>query len=330
MNIRNHRKKIFLSLTAFFWASCGGDSESTAPIPNGNSSNEDFPNIKPDDLDGTKIDTLYGIRPVYDIDSGSVSSSDICESSSSSEEVLFSSSEPAESSSSMFGPYKLASDTSVTCRNESYTKLENINEWNNNYTTREIDSLRNFLENNQTETIENLDDIEYQLDEGFKSLDCGAPVYGSLGIVIPHIITTYYCEDKKNYPFEHDSLVYSEEEYYKKFPQSSNSMDESSSSTPPSPLCQKKDFTTNSELNEKFFKNTKAIIDSVRSSGDSISANCLDEIIYFSLSRCDLGIVAQKQVCDGDTIVNPRYQKKLDSYEQYMKEEIKNCQGHKN
>ena len=99
MNIRKHWKKILLSSTAFFWASCGGDSESASVTSAANNETPLDSITTPDDLDGTKIDTLYGIRPVYDIDSGAVSSSDACESSSSSEEVQSSSSE-AESSSS--------------------------------------------------------------------------------------------------------------------------------------------------------------------------------------------------------------------------------------
>ena len=68
-------KKILLTTTAFFWASCGGDSETTAPTETSDNPEK----VLPDDIDGTKVDTLYGIRPVYSSGSGEISSSDGCE-----------------------------------------------------------------------------------------------------------------------------------------------------------------------------------------------------------------------------------------------------------
>ena len=61
MNIRKHWKKILLSSAALFWASCGGDNEST--IPTGG--NDDPKKVQPDNIDGLKIDTLYGVLPFY-------------------------------------------------------------------------------------------------------------------------------------------------------------------------------------------------------------------------------------------------------------------------
>ena len=80
--MNRHLKKILLTTTAFFWASCGGDSEATAPTTSGK---DQQPEINPEDIDGIKTDTLYGIRPVYSSSSGEISSSDSCESSSSTE-----------------------------------------------------------------------------------------------------------------------------------------------------------------------------------------------------------------------------------------------------
>ena len=108
MNIRKHWKKILLSSTALFWASCGGDSESTSIAGGTNNEEPITPDsiVNPDDLDGIKIDTLYGIRPVYNADSGAVSSSDSCDGDciapASSEDVaVSSSSEEIQSSSSV-------------------------------------------------------------------------------------------------------------------------------------------------------------------------------------------------------------------------------------
>ena len=121
MNIRKHWKKVLLSSTAFFWASCGGDSESASVTSAANNETPPDSITTPDDLDGIKTDTLYGVSPVYDIDSGAVSSSDACESSSSAEETLSSSSE-TESSSSYDPsiPYRLASDPSIHCAWENF------------------------------------------------------------------------------------------------------------------------------------------------------------------------------------------------------------------
>ena len=81
MNIRKHWKKILLSSTALFWASCGGDSESTSIAGGTNNEAPVTPDsiVNPDDLDGIKIDTVYGIRPVYNADTGSVTSTYNCD-----------------------------------------------------------------------------------------------------------------------------------------------------------------------------------------------------------------------------------------------------------
>lgn len=155
---KKHWKKILLSTAAFFWAGCGGDSENSSSIvipPQDSNSN---------DLDGLKTDTLYGIRPVYNADSGSIVSSDNCQSSSSSNN--------AESSSSAepLGPYKLANDTSVTCKvldqKCDYTCFDK------NYNPFD---LMDKLENNETKTLEQLEKIENDLE--YNTLSYGA-VYG--------------------------------------------------------------------------------------------------------------------------------------------------------
>ena len=69
-----HWKKIFLSVTALLWASCDDaltDSPDLYGCP---------PDIRPDDIDGTKTDTLYGVLPIYSSSSGEISSSDNCDS----------------------------------------------------------------------------------------------------------------------------------------------------------------------------------------------------------------------------------------------------------
>ena len=74
MNFRKHWKHFLLSSAAFFWAGCGGDSESIAP------ENEDIHSTQTGDLlligEGTVA--LYGVLPVFDPDSGKITSSDSC------------------------------------------------------------------------------------------------------------------------------------------------------------------------------------------------------------------------------------------------------------
>jgi hypothetical protein len=36
-------------------------------------------------------------------------------------------------------------------------------------------------------------------------------------------------------------------------------------------------------------------------------------------------VLAKKQICDGDTIVNPRYQERLDKHKEFIRKQINNC-----
>lgn len=340
MNIRKHWKKILLSSTAFFWASCGGDSESVSAT--GGDNNETPPDsiVKPDDLDGIKTDTLYGVRPVYDIDSGAVSSSDACESSSSAEEVQSSSSE-AESSSSYDPsmPYTLASDPSIHCAWDivrgSYECLDGQDHQSGVRWTKEQ------LANNQTLTLEELDALEDENDEPFD--ERYAPLYGiPSNLSCTHLdlgYAVYKCSDGQTYPAnfytDENKFLYTEEEYRakypEKFPSSSSTEPEpesSSSAPPPSPLCQKDDFATYSEMAEIFTKDKDALLDSAKNAvGDSLSEDksyCLSDI-EISRSYADVDVLAKKQICDGDTVVNPHYLERIDKHKEFIRKQIKRC-----
>ena len=85
----------------------------------------------------------------------------------------------------------------------------------------------------------------------------------------------------------------------------------------------------------------EALIDSVKAAnGDNLSdtqKNCLDSNIVPKDVRKNLdggttymnprGPIATKQICDGDTTVNPRYQAKLDSNKAFIKKQIDECLG---
>ena len=353
MNIRKHWKKILLSSTALFWASCGSDSESTSVA--GGTINEDpvTPDsiVKPDDLDGTKIDTLYGIRPVYNADSGAVSSADTCSSSSeeiqsSSSEAESSSSEIAQSSSSKtaypsFGTYKLARDTSTTCE---------VTEVVRTYLSSRISSpteLMDSLENNTTLSVEALELVEDNLEE---SLNYGV-LYGSPSTTGgPTYPSKFECTNDSAYTTSthvaKGGVLYTKEEYKEKFPNQDPDK--------PSPLCQKTDFilcggapymesgkerTFVGSLPNNFESDKETLIDSVKATfGNNLPdalKNCLDSNVTSMNMRKDIdggttymnprGPIATKQICDGDTTVNPRYQAKIDSNKAYVRKQINKC-----
>lgn len=340
MNIRKHWKKILLSSTAFFWASCGGDSESASVTGGANNDTPPDSITTPDDLDGTKIDTLYGIRPVYDIDSGAVSSSDACKSSSSSEEVQSSSSE-AESSSSYDPsmPYRLASDPSIHCAWENFVgaTFECLDGQDYQATVR---WKKEQLANNQTRTLEQLDSLEDKTKAVLDEYD--VPLYGVPSNTCTHRdlgTAVYKCSDGQTYPanfyVDGDKILYIEEEYRAKYPekfQSSSSSEpepESSSNVPPpSPLCQKNDFATYSEMQEVFEKDMNDLLDSAKNAaGNNLSesdSNCLANV-HISRSYADVDVLAKKQICDGDTTLNPRYLERIDTHKEYIRKQIKNC-----
>lgn len=353
MNIRKHWKKILLSSTALFWASCGGDSESSSVA--GGTINEDpvIPDsiVKPDDLDGIKTDTLYGVRPIYNADTGEVTSADTCSSSSeevqsSSSEAESSSSEIAQSSSSKttypsFGTYKLARDTSTTCE---------VTEVVRTYLSSRISSpteLMDSLENNTTLSVEALELVEDNLEE---SLNYGV-LYGSPSTTGgPTYPSKFECTNDSTYTTSthvaKDGVLYTKEEYKEKFPNQDPDK--------PSPLCQKTDFilcggapymesgkerTFVGSLPNNFESDKETLIDSVKATfGNNLPdalKNCLDSNVTSMNMRKDIdggttymnprGPIATKQICDGDTTVNPRYQAKIDSNKAYVRKQINKC-----
>ena len=371
MNIRKHWKKFLLTSTALFWANCGGDSDGPILVTSDpNSATSADPTINPDDLDVIR-DTLYGVRPVYNADSGAVSSSDACAGCNT----------PASSSSGSSYSYqepifRLASDTTVTCKKTGNTSgrkgcllyYTNDKEYINNIeqskpSKPDAYELQEQLEYNTTRTLEELSVIEDTLETTPAIVDgplygTPEPLYGTPSCVRPEIMYSFQCSNNKTYAV-HDSVetgfitsdsinhrgeylqdskyIYTLEEYFKKYigdsdnkPESSSSEAESGSSVePPSPLCTKGDFYTNSQVRRAYNDNKKATIDSVKAtlSDDGVEAKdaCLDSVS--SKETSFIGSVATKQICDGDTIVNPRYQAKLDSNEAFVKKQVDECLG---
>ena len=338
MNIRKHWKKILLSSTALFWASCGGDSESSvSPLPDIPESSEATTSSD------TGSEALSSSCAVTESSSSTVAPE-------SSSEVAQSSSSVAEQSSSskktypQWDPFILASDTSTTC--EVTDVFINYHE---DTRIKSPSELMELLESNTTRSVESLELLEDELEE---SLNYGV-LYGSPSTtygfdVIP---SKFECTNDSVYTTEtHVGVghyLYTKEEYKKKFPNQDPDK--------PSPLCQKTDFilcggtpymesgkerTFVGSIFTNYDSDKDALIDSVKAAnGDNLSdaqKNCLDsnvtsKDVYKNLDGKTFhnatGPIATKQICDGDTTVNPRYQAKLDSNKAFIKKQIDECLG---
>lgn len=327
MNIRKHWKRLLFSATALFWASCSGDSDNFPLVPNNNGSE----------------------TPSSSSESPPASSANITESSSS--EAPSSSSATISSSSSSAKLYKLASDTTVTCTQGDFASNGKCLLYESYGSRRSGPSsfeLREMLIKNKTRTLEELNALEDTLEatpDDSYALDYGVP-----NCVRNEVKYSFKCSNDKSYivhdPAENsfiikdtshhrgeyirnDYEIYSLEEYFKKFVSSSSSAPESSSSSvePPSPLCTKNDFVNYDKIFNTYSDAKERIIDSVKAtlSGDELESktDCLNKV-HINYNHF-MGVVASKQICDGDTIVNPRYQAKLDSNAADIHKQVNDC-----
>ena len=121
------------------------------------------------------------------------------------------------------------------------------------------------------------------------------------------------------------NIIYSWDEYKERF--ISSSSESSSSTEPPSPLCTKEDFASFNNLREDFYKTKADLVNNTKKtlSEDEfkLKNSCLNNIQ--AQSRGFNGSIATKQICDGDTTVNSRYQAKLDSNTEYVQKQIDEC-----
>jgi hypothetical protein len=322
-----HWKKFVLALTAFFWVSCTYEDEAqplygVAPPPVSSSDNAAFSS-------SSETSNSSGIAE-------SSSSEGIAESSSSA--VV------EQSSSSLRGDqYRMGSNPDITCIRSNVPGTNNCLDAEDKRSWTE--TRKKMLEENQTRTLAELDSLEDDLIVGF---DYGAPEYGvpdcthrDLGYAV------YKCTNNETYSassFYSDEIrtLYTEEEYRAKYPEkfqsSSSAEPESSSSvTPPSPLCQKTDFATTGELRELFETDKATLLDSVKAEkGETLSpsdSSCLsyiqelggEIILRKGKDSYSVNVLAKKQICDGDTTVNPHYQKQIDKIEDFLKREIDDC-----
>ena len=342
MNIRKHWKKLLLTTTALFWASCTSENGSTYPT--------------------IGQDTSSAVEPGISSDSNIESSSENAAESSSSDAVASSTSEVPSSSSatapssSSLNPnaYRLASDPSVTCTQSNINGGKCLDEEdakrNEKAIQRKIDEYKKTVEENQTLTLEQLDSLEEKTIADLKKwIDADNKTFRTPKAHCTHVdlgTPIYKCSNNETYDATTlvtdytEKLIYTKEAHKAKFPekyQSSSSTEPSSSgsatppATPPSPLCQKHDFTaTKDSLYAAHEKDQKELIESaMKANASSLREKdslCFERISkYYVISDVPLEILAQKQTCDGETIVNPRYQKELDSNKSFIQNLIDKC-----
>ena len=326
MNIRKHWKKLLLTTTALFWASCTSENDNTLPTIAQDTSSAVDPSASSD----SKIKSFS--------ENAAESNSSDAIASSSSEAKVPSSSSAAQSSSSRIisRHYKLAGDTTVACalqfRNGKCLYPIEIT----------LEELKDSLENNKTLPLSELEYFEDELEEYNLEDDLGpTTMYGPL----PYFIDQDYCLEYEKIPYFDCSnneiyssethvrdkrFIYTKEEYEKKFPEKikSSSSSLSSSSAIPSPLCQKSDFIRCTDAIDSLIKQKDYLINNIKAEkGDSLSdnkSNCLKRLQVNFPSNCT-GYLALKQTCDGETIVNPRYQGILDDNEKIVKRNIDYC-----
>ena len=335
MNIRKHWKKLLLTTTALFWASCTSENGSTYPT--------------------IGQDTSSAVEPGISSDSNIESSSENAAESSSSDAVASSTSEVPSSSSatapssSSLNPnaYRLASDPSVTCTQSNINGGKCLDEEdaqsNKEAIQRKIDEYKKTVEENQTLTLEQLDSLEEKTIANLKEwIDADNKAYRTPQLHCTHVdpgTLVYNCSNNESYEAstlatDYDNhILYTKEEHKAKFPEkyqsSSSSEQESSSSvTPPSPLCQKSDFATEDDFVKAWEDDKKELLDIAKKElGNNLAEKdsiCLDRVENTYLySSTD--VIAKKQTCDGETIVNPRYQQKLDTLKASVKKRIDKC-----
>ena len=338
-----HWNKIALTLTAFFWASCTSDNPTVVQPAYGV--------VCPPEGCGNPELSSSGIIPVSS-SSEVAGSSNSAESSSSENTAESSSSIATQQSSSSVNPnlYRLASDPSVTCTQSNINGGKCLDEEdaknNEKAIQRKIDEYKKTVEENQTLTLEQLDALEEKTIADLKKwIDADNKAYRTPQLHCTHVdlgTPIYKCSNNETYDATTlvtdytEKLIYTKEAHKAKFPekyQSSSSTEPSSSGsvTSPSPLCQKSDFTaTKDSLYAALEKDKKELIESaMKANASSLREKdslCLERISkYYVISDIPLEILAQKQTCDGETIVNPRYQKELDSNKSFIQKFIDKC-----
>lgn len=343
MNIRKFWKQAILSCAAAFWASCSNtDSSITQVEAVGDNSTESSSSHASKNLSSS---------------SKKNSSSSVAKSSSSKAK---SSSSVAESSSSKAEPasseakFHLASDPSIACEEkieylltgEPKTKEELCEYYKNVVENKELDASINKI-NDFEDLLESNDcaEDEEKVIASFAAL-YRPPINQSVKIEpeIANKKVTYKCEDNKEYYYAAAGYVFSAEEYDELYPgkidlNSSSSAEQSSSSDEKdtsTTLCQKTDFISSIQLNNKLdsiktAKTSSLIDESSASAGTKClvmlkNGNYKENNIDVSEQNLNFpGLIAKTQICDGEKTSNKRYQDRFDAVVAKIDEAIDKC-----
>lgn len=330
-----HLKKFALVLTTLFWASCSSDNPTVVQPAYGVV-------CPPEGCGNPELSSSAGAVPTSSTEATSseaASSSSLAESSSS----------EVNPSSSSVNPnlYRLASDPSITCTpsyiNGGKCLDDDDAKSNKEAIQRKIDEYKKTVEENQTLTLEQLDSLEAKINANLKEwLDADYKAYRTPKTHCTHVdlgTLVYKCSNNESYEAStlatdsENRILYTKEEHRAKFPEkyqssSSSEPESSNSATPPSPLCQKHDFTTEADFNKAWEDDKKELLDIAKKElGTNLAEKdsiCLDHVenTYISPST---DVIAKKQTCDGETIVNPRYQQELDTLKASLKKLIDKC-----
>ena len=332
-----HWKKFALALTAFFWASCTSDNPTVVQPAYGVV-------CPPEGCGNLELSSSAGAEPTSSTEATSseaASSSSLAESSSS----------EANPSSSSIDPnlYRLASDPSVTCTQSLINGGKCLDDEdaqsNKEAIQRKIDEYRKTVEENQTLTLEQLDSLEEKIIANLEEwIDADYKAYRTPKSHCTHVdlgTPVYKCSNNETYDALSlvtdftEKLIYTKEAHKAKFPEkyqssSSTGPSSSNSATPPSPLCQKHDFTADQGIYDAYNKEKKDLVDIALKANESNlrykDSLCLERIQESGFMPSESSeVIATKQTCDGETIVNPRYQKELDSNKSLIQKFIDKC-----
>lgn len=282
--LRKHWKKMVLSCAAVFWASCGDDSTSSTQveiIPDSSGTAASSSAISPESSES--VPNSSAISPESSASVPSSSEAALPESSSSSN--------PKDT-------LKLASNTTITCRDSvTWTTFKFYTD------TGDCRDYPDLLASNTSLSIEEI----IQKEDEIENCENYAALYGVSNSWHTGQIKNndYYCSDGKVYTHKNGNLVYTDEEYAEKFASSS------SSASHPSPLCQKRNFVSYDDIRYEAVELAKNKLDSARATKDlsETKEKCLESVEIDPDIKDFKGLVAKKQICDGDTTMNERYQK---------------------
>lgn len=193
MNTRKIFTKFVLTVAAFFWAGCGDDSDSKHPVvgPISDCSDDDSLNNGNMSSHCGGMIALYGVAPVFDESSSSISSSDSCEQGC--DEMISSSSAMVDKEAALARGQVLCEDHggveraiqyeppwgSPETRGESQARFEVMKKIDSTLESKKLSSSKKRC----------LENVKEELDMGMVAL-YGAPMFDN-----PNDIWKYDCKD---------------------------------------------------------------------------------------------------------------------------------------